>query len=326
MAEAELPLDSVGARLLRAREAAGMTRAQLSALTRIPERSLTAIEAGDFAALPGRTYAVGFSRTYARAVGLSEVDIAASVRAELAAQEPADDRRPAVTFEPGDPARVPSRNIAWLAALAAVVVLLGVFAFWRSYIAPGGSLPSLLPSQAPAPAAVQPAPASAPVTGGAVVFTALQPGVWVKFYDGAGNQLLQKELAQGETYTVPAAMPDVRLWTARPDALGITIGGQGVPKLSETQQTLKDVPVTAAALLARGSAAAQTVPQPSLQPASTASSAPAAPRNRTAPRRTAAPTAGAAAAQPGGAEPAGPGAAAAPVPDAVENAAAAPPA
>lgn len=304
VAEAELPLDSVGARLLRAREAAGMTRAQLSAVTRIPERSLIAIEASDFAALPGRTYAVGFSRTYARAVGLDEKGIAASVRAELAAQEPAEDRRAAVTFEPGDPARVPSSKVAWLAALAAFVVLLAVYAFWRSYIAPGGSLPSLLPSEAPAPAVVQPAPAPAPAsaptsvlpTGGPVVFTALQPGVWVKFYDGAGNQLLQKELAQGESYTVPAAMPDVKLATARPDALAITIGGQGVPKLSDAQRMMKDVPVTAAALLARGSAAAQ----PMLPPAPAATTAPAPPRNRPAPRRTTTPASEAAAPEPAG--------------------------
>lgn len=317
MAEAELPLDSVGARLLRAREAAGMTRAQLSAVTRIPERSLIAIEASDFAALPGRTYAVGFSRTYARAVGLDEKGIAASVRAELAAQEPAEDRRAAVTFEPGDPARVPSSKVAWLAALAAFVVLLAVYAFWRSYIAPGGSLPSLLPSEAPAPAVVQPAPAPVPAlpVSGPVVFTALQPGVWVKFYDGAGNQLLQKELAQGESYTVPAAMPDVKLATARPDALAITIGGQGVPKLSDAQRMMKDVPVTAAALLARGSAAAQPV----LSPAPAATTAPAPPRNRPAPRRTATPASEAAAP-----EPAGQGATPAVAPAPAESAAAAP--
>ena len=150
VAGAELPLDSAGVKLLRAREAAGLTRAQLSAITRIPERSLAAIEAGDFAALPARTYAVGFSRTYARAVGLSEKDVVAAVRAELAAQAPQHDARTPVTFEPGDPARVPSSKLAWLAGLAVVVVLLGVFAFWRSYIAPAGSLPSLIPADQPA--------------------------------------------------------------------------------------------------------------------------------------------------------------------------------
>lgn len=287
VAGAELPLDSAGARLLRAREGAGLTRAQVAAITRIPERSLAAIEAGDFAALPARMYAVGFSRTYARAVGLNEKDVVAAVRAELAAQAPSETSRPSVTMEPGDPARVPSSKVAWLAALAVLVVLLGVYAFWRSYIAPAGSLPSLLPAEqsAPvAPPAAAPAPAAQP-TGGPVVFTALVPGVWVKFYDGAGTQLLQKELAQGESYTVPTGMADVKLWTARPDALGITIGGQPVPKLSDVQRTMKDVPVTAAALLARGTAPAAAT----AATASAAAPAAAPQRSGAAPRRASAP-------------------------------------
>lgn len=285
VAGAELPLDSAGAQLLRAREAAGLTRAQVAATTRIPERSLAAIEAGDFGALPARTYAVGFSRTYARAVGLDEKAVIASVRAELAQQSPVESSRPAVTFEPGDPARVPSAKVAWLAVLAAFVVLLGVYAFWRSYIAPAGNLASLIPPEQPAQVVQQtpPAPAAPQPTGGPVVFTALQQGVWVKFYDGAGNQLLQKELAQGESYTVPTGMTDVKLWTARPDALGITIGGQAVPKLSETQRTMKDVPVTAAALLARGSAPV------AVETTAAAPVVASQPRSRPAPRRTSAP-------------------------------------
>lgn len=287
VAGAELPLDSAGAKLLRAREAAGLTRAQVAAITKIPERSLAAIEAGDFAALPARAYAVGFSRTYARAVGLNEKDLAAEVRAELLAQAPPESGRSAVTFEPGDPARVPSSKVAWLAALAAVVVLLGIYALWRSYIAPAGALPSLLPAEQPA-AVAQPMPVAAPApqpTGGPVVFTALESGVWVKFYDGAGNQLLQKELAQGESYTVPVGMADVQLWTARPDALGITVGGQAVPKLSDVQRAMKDVPVTAAALLARG-----TAPVAVPAPPSTATPVVSTQRSRPAPRRTNAPT------------------------------------
>jgi hypothetical protein len=84
-----------------------------------------------------------------------------------------------------------------------------------------------------------------------VVFTALQDRIWVKFYDGAGKQLVQKLLAKGETWTVPADAVDPKLWTGRPDALGITIGGQAVPRIADKQGIVKDVPVSAAALLAR---------------------------------------------------------------------------
>jgi hypothetical protein len=86
---------------------------------------------------------------------------------------------------------------------------------------------------------------------GPVVFTALQDRIWVKFYDGAGKQLVQKLLAKGETWTVPDDAVDPKLWTGRPDALGITIGGQAVPRIADKQGIVKDVPVSAAALLAR---------------------------------------------------------------------------
>ena len=81
--------------------------------------------------------------------------------------------------------------------------------------------------------------------------------------------MLQKELVQGESWTVPADQPDVRLATVRPDALAITINGQPVPKLSEQQQSINNVSVTAAALLARGAPAATPAPAqtPAARPA-----------------------------------------------------------
>lgn len=279
--EAELPLDNVGARLARAREATGLTRAAIAARTKIPERHLAAIEAGDFGALPARTYAVGFSRSYAKALGLDDKAIVEDVRRELAAIEPELERRTIPSFEPGDPARVPSARFAWLAALGALVVIVAGFAFWRSYYAPGGQLPSILPTETAAPAGtVTPAPTPAPVpTGGPVVFTAETDGVWVKFYDGDGTQLLQKELALGESYTVPVTVGDVRLDTARPQALAITIGGQPVPKLADKQQTMKGVPVTAAALLARAATGGVSEPAAGASPVAASTAAPtAAPR------------------------------------------------
>jgi hypothetical protein len=108
----------------------------------------------------------------------------------------------------------------------------------------------------------------------------------VRFYDGDGKTLTEKVLKDGESYTVPADAHDPKLRTGHPELLTITIGGQSVPKLSEEMKTVKDVPVTAAALNARGNAAppaqpsgqASPVPsaQPSGQPAPQPSSTPAA--------------------------------------------------
>jgi cytoskeleton protein RodZ len=284
--EAELPLESVGARLMRAREAAGMSRAQLAAITRIPERHLSAIEAGDFAALPASTYAVGFSRSYAKALGLDEAAIALEVRAELTALAPEVSRRGIPTFEPGDPARVPSGRLTWLAVFGVVAVILAGLLLWRTPWNPGGSLPSIMPEPTPA-APISAAPA-APSPAGPVVFTALAPDVWVKFSDGAGNQLMQKQLAQGESWTVPADQAQVLIWTARPEALAITIGGQAVPKLSEVQTTLKDVPVTAAALLARGTGAANPAASGIVPVSAAAPARQQSPRRDPAPRRSSA--------------------------------------
>jgi hypothetical protein len=250
-----LPLGA-GERLRAAREARGLTLAQVAGETRIPQRHLQTIETGDFAALPARTYAVSFSRNYARMVGLDQNEIAAAVRAELDALEPEPRHRPS-GFEPGDPARVPSRALGWISIVAVILVLAGLFAFARTFFAPAVELPSLVEqenAEQAADAAGQRQAASAQPaapTGGAVVFTALEPGVWVKFYDAAGLQLMQKQMELGERYTVPADADGPQLWTGRPDALSITVGGRPVPKLAEEQRTMRDVPVSAEALLAR---------------------------------------------------------------------------
>ena len=152
--------EPVGLRLKHAREAAGLSLAQLSQTTKIPTRMLGLIEDGDFAALPSRIYATGFTRSYARALGLNEAEYVAAVRAEIGlsgAVEPP----PATTFEPGDPARVPTARLAWLAALGAIAVLAAGLLLWRSYYAPAVSLPELpLPEETTA--APVPAPAALP--------------------------------------------------------------------------------------------------------------------------------------------------------------------
>lgn len=265
--EAELPLESAGAQLARARQAAGRTLADISKVTKISERQLAAIEAGNYAALPSRAYAVGFTRTYAKAVGLDSVAVIDLVREELAQLEPDHARRTVPAFEPGDPARLPGSRVAWFAAAGLVVVLLIGFLVWPNLYAPGGSLPSILPSATPSATAPAATPAPAPANG-PVVFTATRDQVWVRFADGNGQQLLQKVLALGESWTVPENAGAVTLTTARPDGLAVTIGGRIVPPLSDREQTLRDVPVTAAALLARGTAPV-AAPQASAAPLTT---------------------------------------------------------
>lgn len=244
----------VGDRLREAREAKGLSIEQVAAETRIPQRHLTTIEAGNFGALPSRTYAVGFSRTYARMLGLDEGEILDQVRAELAEADGIDTDKPA-KFEPGDPARVPGRGLAWFAALAAILLLGGVYAFYSSYFAPGlGPAPLEAPEEQFAandtPSVAEEAPAAQP-TGGPVVFTSEMDGTWVKFYDADGERLYEAQMAAGDSFTVPEDADGPQIWTGRPYALAITIGGRSVPKLTEEDTVVRDVPVSAEALLAR---------------------------------------------------------------------------
>jgi transcriptional regulator with XRE-family HTH domain len=246
-------LPSVGDRLREAREARQLSLVQVAGETRIPQRHLQTIEAGDFGALPARTYAISFARNYARMVGLDPDEVADEVRAELDSQDPAPRHRPA-GFEPGDPARVPSRALGWISVVAVLLVLAGLFAFARTFFAPAVELPALVDQQAETPARPS-TPAASAATGqpggGEVVFTALVPGIWVKFYDANGLQLMQKQMTLGERYVIPAEAEGPQLWTGRPDALSITVAGRPVPKLAEEQRTMRDVPVSAEALLAR---------------------------------------------------------------------------
>ncbi|HWV12473.1 MAG TPA: helix-turn-helix transcriptional regulator, partial [Sphingobium sp.] len=118
-----------GAKLRAAREAQGLSMQDVATRTRIAQRQLEAIERDDYSALPGIPYAVGFARAYARAVDLDEVAIAADVRHAVHNSELGANRYEA--FEPADPARVPSRVLAWTAA-AIVIVLVAGFTIWRT--------------------------------------------------------------------------------------------------------------------------------------------------------------------------------------------------
>lgn len=269
-----------------------MTVEQVAARTRIPQRHLRTIETGRISDLPGRSYAVGFARTYAKTVGLDPEEIVAVVRAELDEQTRVGDHRPA-PFEPGDPARIPSSRLAWLTSLAVVLLLSGAYFTYRALFAPAGELPSLVAEQDARDAAMRKAaqhqeqrPAAPIDPAGQVVFTSLADQVWVKFYDAAGRTLMQKQMARGETFAIPADAQGPQVWTGRPDAFQITVGGRVVPKLDQVQRTIRDVPISAAALLARTAA-----PAPAASPSANAVPVAGSVPQRRAARRPAAPTA-----------------------------------
>lgn len=246
---------SASEEMRRAREAAGMSLEDLATRTRVPLRHLAALETGDYQSLPGTTYAAGFSRAYARAVGLDETSLVAKVRSEI------DDiggvgQGPYEMEEAVDPNSVPPRYLAWTVAIL-VILLAGGYAIWRMQLNTPPTDEQLQAERQTetriadptAPAARPAAAAPQPVTG-PVVMTAVNE-VWLRIYEPGGKRLFEGTLAQGKTYTVPETAQNPMILTGRPDSLAVTVGGQAIPPLGTAERTISDVPVSAAALLAR---------------------------------------------------------------------------
>lgn len=291
---------SPGTKLRTAREAQGLSVQDVATRTRIAQRQLEAIERDDYSALPGIPYAVGFARAYARAVGLDEVAIAADVRHAVHNSDLGTSRYE--TFEPADPARVPSRVLAWTAA-AIVIVLVAGFTIWRTQLLTPPTQQEIAEGKAdPAAAAPKPAVSAQPVVPAVqtVVFTA-NDDVWLRIYDEAGERLKDGLMKKGESFTLPATARNPMILTGRPQALTVTVGGKPIAPLGAPDRTISDVPVSAEALLARAAptAAGQQVPAgPGARPAPAAAatapapvpSAPVPATANPAPSPTAAPT------------------------------------
>lgn len=263
---------SVGERLRAARTAAQLDLNDVATKTRVPMRHLEAIERGDYASLPSPTYAIGFARSFARAVGADETAVARDLRAELGRAPPDD--ADTLPYEPVDPARLPSRLLAWSTAIIAVL-LIGGYLIVRTEMfgasaPPPIEAPPVVATQPTAPVASSPAPAVGPATG-TVVLTATAP-VWLRIYDKADKVLLQKEMVVGETFTVPADADTPMVRTGRADAIKVTVGGREVAPLGPPEKTVRNVVLTAAALAARPVATAPAAPiaaAPATAPAAT---------------------------------------------------------
>lgn len=265
-AEDALIVERVGDRLRAARNSVGLDLSDIATKTRIPQRHLAAIETGDYSALPSITYAVGFVKAYARAVGADEASLAKSLRIELGQET--ETRYVRQDDDIADPARVPPRWLAWTAAII-VLLIVGGYALWR-----GGTFDSG-PVAAPAEVSAEPtnsvtiATAPAKPQSGPVVLTA-QDDVWFRVYDKNDKVLFEGVKKKGETYQVPADADTPMIRTGRADQIAVTVGGQTVPALGPAETTVKDVVISAPALVARPAPSAPvtpaTAPAPTAQP------------------------------------------------------------
>lgn len=244
---------TVGARLKAGREKLGMSLADLAAKTRVPTRHLESIELSQFDALPGQTYTLGFARSYARAIDLDAVEIGNSLRAELAQSGHEGYQAPIQNYEPADPARVPSKTLAWTAAGIAALLLAG-YAIFRT-MAFGDVAPSPVKQD---PQAVVSAPVTSnigntPTNESPVVLTAID-NVWVKIYDADQKRLYEKEMVAGDSFTVPPQANRPMIVTGRPQALELKVAGKAVAPLGPADVTIADVEISADKLLSRSPA------------------------------------------------------------------------
>lgn len=262
--------DSIGERLKGAREAQGLSLDDVAKQTRVPMRHLQHIENGEWDALPATTYSIGFARAYANAVGLNGAEIGVELREQLGASQAARYAPVPAYYEPADPARVPPRSLALVAAAIALVLIVA-YVVWRS-LAVGGGNPSevaLADASAP-PAAIAPqpgeqppaaapvAPAPAPAATGPVILTATND-VWLRIYEADGGPRIREGMMKaGERYEVPATARRPQILTGRPDAITVTVGTTAIPQLGPAERTISDVSLLPADLLARARPGAQS--------------------------------------------------------------------
>ena len=268
--QGELAIIRTGDKLRLAREAAGLSLADVATRTRITQRHLEAIEKSDFSELPGRTYVTGFARAYARAVDMPEADVAASIRREL--EEDAYGVRPAYeAYEPTDPARLPTARLTWTLVIVALL-LVSAYGVWRFLsVEPDEALIAAQnqaadASEAPEAAVPATKAGAAPVAANApVVLTGISE-VWIGFDDAKGKTENWRTLDAGETYQVPADyIEQFTLRTSIPQALKVTVGGRDVGSIGPADTLVKGISLKPADLLARaegGTGAASPAPAP----------------------------------------------------------------
>lgn len=220
--------NSVGQRLRRHREAQSLTLDDVAMKTRIPIRHLRNIEDSKWSELPAITYTIGFARNYANAIGMDGAEVGRELREQLGGGQPVSQMSPEY-YSPPDPARVPSRSLAWVAALLAIVLVVG-YLWWRSSLDDDDAQtaqPQTQQEQA-AQQPVQPAQPQQPqnVAGQPVTLVAVGD-VWMSITDQpSGRRLYYNTLRAGERFQVPSDAQRPVVQTSNPQNLRVMIGNQ----------------------------------------------------------------------------------------------------
>jgi cytoskeleton protein RodZ len=237
-------MSELGRRLHEAREARGLTPAELEAATRVRQKFILDLESGQFSDLPPAIYVRGQLRTLAAFLGLDPGELIALYEEEVPAVEPSPP--PQILAQPlVPPRRFDPELFVGIVLLVAVVAVLGwVF---RSYIQPladATPTPTLTltlqatatptetllptatetlppPSVTPRPTdtpSITPSPTSA--VGAILLTVTITDTSWVRVL-ADGDQVFQGTVQPGESQT----------WGAR-QAIAIRVGNAGGVKVT----------------------------------------------------------------------------------------------
>lgn len=258
---------SIGDRLKEAREQKKLTLEDVASQTRIPVRHLQHIELEEWDALPAATYSVGFARAYANAVGLDGSEIGRELRDQIGGTR---SRTPAPElYEPADPARVPPRSLAVVAAVIAIALVIG-YLVWRSSLGDdeGGNQVASVDVPVPeaqAPAQAGPRPLQPQSVAGQPVTLVATEEVWLRVTDGDGGRTIYEGIMRpGDRYQVPATAQRPVLRTGRPQVVRLVVGARDLGPIEPVERTVSNVSLRAEDVAARAQGAAPGAQPPAV--------------------------------------------------------------
>ncbi len=246
-----------GVMLRRAREARGLSIADVVQVIRFSTHQIEALERDDYASLPGATSVRGLVRNYARLLKLDAAPLLAQLDPAVPVAE--TDVRPPTNMggaeQPTIGDRVPSR----LAAAAVVTLLLAMGAYWVATLPDDSGLAGLWAgkgSSAPAPAGVaapaavavvQPAPAvvaeGPPPAAGEATVVPPQAGLrvefddrsWIEVRDATQKVVFVGEYPAGTLQNVEGKAP-FQLWIGRASAVRVFMGERSIDLKPHTRE------------------------------------------------------------------------------------------
>lgn len=244
---------TVGERLKSEREKASMSLEDVAGKTRITTRHLEALEGSQHNKLPGKTYIIGFAKAYARSLGLDDSEIATQLREELADSDQFANHNHVESYEPAAASRIPSKALAWTIAIIAAIAL-AAYLIWRTAqmdisTADDSGIEEVSEADAgSSETKVKDGETADVIKPGKVIMTATDE-VWLQISDAENKTIYENVMQTGDTFEIPADANDPVILTGRPDVLKFTVGGKTIKPLGDGKSTIKNVGVSAQALI-----------------------------------------------------------------------------